>query len=199
MPLPRIPAASPSRNVDARVNAPTFARMQHHIPERRKGINVNPWPMALRRILMGIALLLLIAFCRSLSEWAFDHFAGEKRLSFNLPSLAYLVISIAIAAGLLFTKVERGSYDSGMRVIKLFLTGLFLSILLVFFVIWPQQQFGDMFKPGLPESYVYPYHGVTLLLSTWLSIAITFMMLGVVFLAFKDARSNVYQDDDVPL
>jgi hypothetical protein len=167
----------------------------YHIPNRSKHLNVNPWPVAIQRILIFLAILFMVAFLRPFLEWMFDHLDGQSRFSFNTASLLYLLPVAGIVAYLAFRPHGVETLDSGMGQLRLFAFNAFLGTLAVYFVVWDQQGFTPMFVERAPEAYPYPYHGTITLLTTWAGIVLTLQMIGTVIIALKDAKTNVYETD----
>ncbi|MGI8906272.1 MAG: hypothetical protein ACR2IE_07265 [Candidatus Sumerlaeaceae bacterium] len=170
----------------------------YHVPARSKRIIVNPWPQAVRRILVGLGVLCLVAFLRSFLEWLFDHTSGDSRLAFNTISLVYLTAFIMIVVYLVIRRERSESMDSGAGQLRMFALNAFLATIAVYFL-WDQQGLGRMFNDAAQEAYPYPYRGTILLMATWISIAVTLQMIGTVIIALKDARTNVYDQDLEPL
>ena len=170
----------------------------YHIPKRASHLVVNPWPVAVRRILFMIAFLCMVAFMRSFLEWLFDHTTGTGRFEFNALSLAYLVAFTAIVVYLIMRRVGQESEDSGAGQVRMFSFNAFLAIIAMY-AIWDQQNFTPLFVETAPEAYPYPYRGSILLVTTWLGMVLTLQMVGTVIIALKDARGNVYDRDDEPI
>jgi hypothetical protein len=167
----------------------------YHIPKRSKHVNVNPWPVAVRRILIFLAILFTVGFLRSFLDWMFDHIDGQSKLTFNAAGLLYLVPVVGIIAYLVLRRDSGASLDSGAGQLKLFAFNAFITTLLVYFVLWEQQGYTAMFMEGGQESYPHPYHGTIMLLSTWIGIVLVLQMIGTVVIALKDVQHNVYETD----
>lgn len=152
----------------------------------------------MRRILWGVAILCAIAFSRSFLEWAFDHFAGQGKFAFNRSSLYYILPFIAIVTYLLVRRESVETHDSGAGQLKMFAVNALLASIAVF-LLWNQQGFSNMFDESDEAAYPFPYRGTVLLMSTWMAIVVILQMIATVFVAFQDARGNVYDQDEPPL
>jgi len=167
----------------------------YHVPRRRKAININPWPVAIRRLLWIIALLCGVAFLQSALLWAADHFLADGKTPFNTPSLVWLVPAVAIAAYLLLRKDGQETWDDMGSQIRMFMANLVFSGIAVY-LLWERLEFHDMFVQESESSYPYPYAGTIKLMAIWFSILMSLQMLGTLIVAILDTRGNVYEKDD---
>ncbi len=170
----------------------------YHIPERRKSIIVNPWPLAMRRILWIVAMLCGVAFLRQMLEYAADHMVGEGRGSFNYGSIYFLAPVALIAGFLILRKEGHETYDDGHAHAKRFIISAALGIGAVY-LLWDKVGLTAMFSPSLPEAYPHPHHAVITMAATWFSFTMGILMFATLLGALSEARGNRYESESEAL
>lgn len=166
----------------------------YHIPQRKKPLHVNPWPVAVRRILWMIALLCGVAALRAILEWGADHLLANGRNPFNVTALLFLVPVAAIVAFLMLRGESQETWDTMGQQIQMF----FINTLLAagaLYLLWDRLNLGPLFREEDPESYPFPYNGTIKLMATWFSMTIALQMAGTLLIAIMDTRGNRYEED----